>query len=60
MLIETTKQDIRDKLEAVGKAIPGFRSRPAQRLMIAEVAKTLARCPDAGQQAVASAPRPIL
>lgn len=46
MLTETTKQEIRDKLAAISKAMPGFRSRPAQRLMIAEVAKTLARCPD--------------
>ncbi|WP_126448029.1 ATP-dependent DNA helicase DinG [Sulfuricystis multivorans] len=48
MLTEDTKQEIRDKLAAISKAIPGFRSRPAQRVMIAEVAKTLARCPDPG------------
>lgn len=56
MLNETTKQEIRDKLAAVSKAMPGFRSRPAQRLMIAEVAKTLARCPDPGQNSVKPAP----
>ena len=46
MLTEDTKQEIRDKLAAISKVIPGFRSRSAQRVMIAEVAKTLARCPD--------------
>lgn len=51
MLTEDTKQEIRDKMTAISKVIPGFRSRPAQRLMIAEVAKTLARCPDPGPNA---------
>ena len=50
MLTEVAKQEIRDKLAAISKAMPGFRSRPAQRLMIAEVAKTLGRSPDAGQE----------
>src|SRR5699024_1642439 len=36
-----TKQEIRAALAAVSKA-PGFRARRTQRLMIAEVAKTLA------------------
>ena len=48
MLTEQTKQEIRDKLAAISAAIPSFRSRPAHRLMIAEVAKTLARCPGPG------------
>lgn len=46
MLSDPIKQEIRDRLAAISKAMPGFRSRPAQRLMIAEVAKTLANCPD--------------
>jgi ATP-dependent DNA helicase DinG len=46
MLTDVIKQEIRDRLAAISKAMPGFRSRPAQRLMIAEVAKTLANCPD--------------
>lgn len=57
MLTDTTKQEIRDKMAAISKAMPGFRSRPAQRLMIAEVAKTLARCPDPGQAKVQPDPR---
>ncbi len=48
MLAEDIKQDIRNKLAAISKAMPGFRSRPAQRVMIAEVAKALAQCPDPG------------
>lgn len=55
MLTEQTKQEIRDKLAAISAAMPSFRSRPAQRLMIAEVAKTLARCPDPGPNAGAPA-----
>ena len=56
MLTETTKQEIRDKLAAVAKSMPGFRSRPAQRLMIAEVAKTLARCDQSGAAGSPSTP----
>lgn len=48
MLNEETKQEIRKRYEAIGTAIPNFRSRGGQRLMIAEIAKTLARCPDEG------------
>lgn len=40
-LQEATKQHIREALERIA-ATPGFKSRRAQRLMIAEVAKTLA------------------
>jgi hypothetical protein len=43
---ESTKQEIRDRLAASSKAISRFRPRAAQCAMIAEVAKTLARCPD--------------
>lgn len=48
MLTDAVKQEIRDRYQAISKAMPGFRSRPAQRVMIAEIAKTLARCPDQG------------
>ena len=51
MLTETTKQEIREKLAAISVAMPNFRSRPAQRVMIAEVAKTLSCCPDPGPNA---------
>lgn len=51
MLTETTKQEIREKLAAISTVMPNFRSRPAQRVMIAEVAKTLSRCPDPGPNA---------
>lgn len=56
MLTEDTKTEIRDKMTAISAAMPGFRSRPAQRVMIAEVAKTLARCPDPGPNAGAPTP----
>lgn len=56
MLTENTKQHIRDQLNAIAKAMPGFRSRPAQRLMIAEVAKALAHCPDPGSNTCTPAP----
>ena len=56
MLTENIKQEIRDKMSAISAAIPGFRSRPAQRVMIAEVAKTLARCPSPSSQAEKPAP----
>jgi len=51
MLTESTKQEIREKLAAISSAMPNFRARPAQRLMIAEVAKTLSRCPGPGPNA---------
>lgn len=56
MLNEQTKQEIRDKLSAISTAMPDFVPRPAQRIMIAEVAKTLARCPDPGTNAGAPSP----
>lgn len=56
MLSDAIKQEIRDRLDAITKAMPGFRSRPAQRLMIAEVAKTLANCPDAGTKSANTDP----
>ncbi len=56
MLNEETKQEIRDKLAAIAQAIPGFRSRPAQRVMIAEVARTLSRSPDPGTTSAKAAP----
>ena len=42
MLNEATKQEIRDRLSMLSKAMPGFRPRAAQRTMIAEVAKAFA------------------
>lgn len=60
MLNETTKQEIRDKLAAISTALPNFRPRPAQRLMIAEVAKTLAHCPDPGSAAAAVPGKTVL
>lgn len=48
MLTESTKEELRTRLKKVADAMPGFRSRGAQRVMIAEVARTLARCPDEG------------
>ena len=47
MLTESTKTEIRTRFAAIGAAMPNFRPRPAQRVMIAEVAKTLAKCPGA-------------
>ena len=46
MLDEDTKQEINTRLKAVATAMPGFRARPGQRVMIAEVAKAFGRCPD--------------
>ena len=43
MLDENIKQQIRDGLANLANLIPGYKSRPAQRYMIAEVSKTLAR-----------------
>lgn len=51
MLTNDAKQEIRDRLAAISASMPGFRSRPAQRLMIAEVAKAFAHCPDPGPSA---------
>ena len=46
MLTETQKTEIRTKFKAISLAMPNFTPRPAQRIMIAEVAQTFARCPD--------------
>jgi ATP-dependent DNA helicase DinG len=46
MLTDDVKNEIRDRLKAVAASMPAFRSRPGQRVMIAEVAKALGRCPD--------------
>lgn len=46
MLNDKTKQEIRDTLERIKAAMPTFRSRSGQRMMIAEIAKAFARCPD--------------
>lgn len=54
MLTETIKQEIRDRLAKVATAMPGFRPRPGQRLMIAEIAKAFGRLP-ARQEKDASA-----
>lgn len=56
MIEEELKQEIRDKLAAVASAIPGFRSRPAQRIMIAEVAKALAKSPAADSKSATVMP----
>ncbi len=40
-LSDETKNQIRSALAAIREAVPGFRDRPSQRRMIAEVAKTL-------------------
>ncbi len=45
MLSDSIKQEIRDRLAKVAAAMPYFRSRPGQRLMIAEVAKAFGRAP---------------
>lgn len=59
MLTESTKQAIRDKLDLIKENMPSFRSRPGQKVMIAEVAKTLSRCPDpAPEGVVQSLPAP--
>ncbi|MEK8090373.1 ATP-dependent DNA helicase DinG [Thermithiobacillus plumbiphilus] len=42
MLDDEAKNDIRAALTRIGASLPGFRARPQQRKMIAEVAKTLA------------------
>lgn len=47
MLTETIKTEIRTRFAAISTAMPNFRPRPAQRIMIAEVAKTFAKCPAA-------------
>lgn len=43
MLTDKNKQDIRARMAAISKALPGYRSRWGQRSMIAEVARTLGR-----------------
>ena len=52
MLTESTKTEIRTRFAAISAAMPNFRPRPAQRVMIAEVAKALGKCPDAGTNQV--------
>lgn len=54
MLTEPIKQEIRDIMTRISQALPGYKSRPAQRIMIAEVAKILATAP-AGDEAKHSA-----
>lgn len=59
MLSEDIKHELNARLKAVAAAMPGFRPRSGQRVMIAEVAKTLGRCPDPavdGQAAPARGP----
>jgi ATP-dependent DNA helicase DinG len=59
MLEEDVKQEIRTGLDLIKQSMPGFRSRPGQLVMIAEVAKVLARCPDPvadGKEMVRAAP----
>lgn len=58
MLNNETKEEIRSRLNAIKTAMPSFRSREGQRVMIAEVAKTLARCPDPRDDGVAEVPAP--
>ena len=49
MLTEPIKQEIRDVLARISEALPGYKSRPAQRVMIAEVAKILAQVREGDQ-----------
>lgn len=48
MLTESHKSEIRTRFAAISAAMPNFHPRPAQRAMIAEVAKALGKCPDPG------------
>jgi ATP-dependent DNA helicase DinG len=46
MLPDDAKNEIRTCLQAIANAMPHFRRRHGQQVLIAAVAKTLARCPD--------------
>lgn len=48
MITDSIKAEIRSRFATLSSEIPNFRSRPAQRVMIAEVAKTFAKCPATG------------
>ena len=48
MLTDNVKSEIRSAVSNLSKVLPGYRTRASQLTMIAEVAKTLARCPDVG------------
>lgn len=56
MLTENIKSEIRSAVGNLRKVLPGYRARASQLAMIAEVAKTLARCPDAGSNAEKPSP----
>ena len=58
MLSNETKDEIRNRLKAISEAMPAFRSRQGQRVMIAEVAKALARCPDRAADGTHVSPAP--
>ncbi len=45
MLTDALKQDIRNGLAAIAAGMPNFKSRAGQRMMIAEIAKAFALCP---------------
>ena len=50
MLDDSVKQGIRDAFRHLSESLPGFRSRGSQRLMVAEIAKVLARGDDEGRR----------
>ena len=58
MLTDAIKAEIRARFAAIAAAMPEFRSRPGQRIMIAEIAKTLARCPESAGDCVPARPQP--
>lgn len=58
MLCDEDKALIRDRLKALGAQMPEFRSRPGQRVMIAEVAQALA-CAPAKPEGEGSQPAPL-
>lgn len=58
MLSNETKDEIRSRLKAISEAMPAFRSRQGQRVMIAEVAKTLSRCPARAEDGTHATPTP--
>ena len=47
-LLEEEKQEIRVLLDRLSRNLPGFVSRPGQKAMIAEVARTFSRCREDG------------
>ena len=50
MLDDSVKDNIRKAFKQLSDSLPGFRSRGSQRLMVAEIAKVLARADDEGRR----------